>query len=390
MLKIWLETELYWGGVDFPEVAENSWLSLDKFKTKNWIKVKLSEEYYSNTIEYNFGITDEEEEFDKQVQYLEKEKNKYDLALNSSWPQFVGTHIHLFDDKFIKRWYNKDKLLLSILWFILKNKDCLSNLSINRLVSWHQLWSHYSYKRDNDWYRLVWSFNRIYYYENSSSKPKYQPIIKSKATDAGKPTSLELRLIPNEYVFNWKLKELLGLIESEEIFEYKIDDYLDFFRKLLWLWRSPELTESTASSTAYINGLYSSAFEDALTRLSASRTRANLYSPGHITPTSSEEPETNRYRGIPADYKLIGLDWPVNTLIWKYWNYLYYPEASSDFLIWDTVVIDIRMLNLYSEARRDFAYEFNNNPTFNSVVMRYFSITELKNSVPWLDWMLWF
>ena len=230
-MKIWIEVELNWWEVKFTEVLEWEELSLSSFKDIWDLWVKLSEEYYDNTIEYNFYPLDySEKKLDDVKKYLEKQKDKYWFSINGHSPAFVWTHIHFFDRVRMP----KGRLLNWVMSFILENIESISNQWLERLIKAHQIWGFYSHRNWHFWANTL--IDRWYHYvnyESSARKNKYVPIFHSRATESGKPVSLEIRCIPNDFIFNWKIKDLLKEIEDKSILEREEVDKVDFFNKLI-------------------------------------------------------------------------------------------------------------------------------------------------------------
>ena len=240
-MRVWIEVELNSTWPTMYDVAENSNLNFTEFRQKDWlwdIGVKLSEEYYSSTIEYNFTpFEHSKKNFDRVSDYLDEEIEIHDLEISGDRPAFVWTHIHIFDEDKLR--LSKPRLLAGVLWFIAENIDCLSRDSLKRLLLWHQLWWNWSWENNHKWKHMLTDFRyQPDYYSSSESRPKYNPIISSRATPAGKPQSLEIRLIPNEFMFNWKALELINLIDNRELYKnykMKVTDFLLLVWSKLWL-----------------------------------------------------------------------------------------------------------------------------------------------------------
>ncbi len=205
-------------------IAEEDNLSYTEFKLIPWqsIWAKMSEEYYENTIEYNFSIFENRKEnFDVAVEFLKEKRKKWNMKIDNKRPAFVGTHIHIFDERFIRK--NRAKMLEWVLAFIVDNMWCLSTLALERVLQAHQLWGCWSHRNNHLWVNFMSDRGlRVDHYEQSEQRPKYMPIIKSPATERGKPLSLEIRIIPNEFMFNWLAHKLMSLIENDEINEKRI------------------------------------------------------------------------------------------------------------------------------------------------------------------------
>jgi hypothetical protein len=126
-----------------------------------------------------------------------------------------------------------------ILSYILENLDDLEEKSKMRLLTWHQLWTYWSNKNEHIWKKeMVRYWLDTFYYEHNSDKRKYSPIITSPKSRTGKPKSIEIRIIPNEFVFNGKLYKLLREIKTGEIYNREKVEVSDFLWKIcdsLWL-----------------------------------------------------------------------------------------------------------------------------------------------------------
>jgi len=230
-MKIWIEVELNWVGYEYYTIAEEENLSLEKFKDIWNLWVKLSQEYYNTTIEYNFFPFDNSDDMvNEVVEYLKNQKEKYGFEINGQSPAFVWTHIHFFD----KLSMPKDKLLSWVMSFIIENIDTISELWLLRLIKWHQIWWYWSHNHNHLWIETL--KRRWYYldiYQNTRDKNKYVPVFISWETSQWKPKSLELRIVPNDFVFNWKLIDLLKEIENKDIFRRELVSPIDFFTKLI-------------------------------------------------------------------------------------------------------------------------------------------------------------
>lgn len=217
-MKIWIEVEFKSHTLSSYGIKKGMWLDYEEFKDWEWlgdIKVKMSEEYYSSTIEFNFSIFEYSPERMERVRhFLNEVKNRYNLHISNNWGvDFVGTHIHFFDENFINK--NKNILLQKVLAYTARNLDGLNVSSYLRLAFAHQLWAHYSINHQHFWKEWCNNVNREVLYSSSlTKKPKYSPIISSPATIKGKPRSLEIRIIPNEFIFDNRIDNLLSYITS--------------------------------------------------------------------------------------------------------------------------------------------------------------------------------
>lgn len=223
-MRVWIEVEVSSSRYNQYEVRDNWWFSFETFaphvNLPTHIQAKMSEEYYNTTCEYNFTPFEScEEDLDSVKRFMEKEIEVNGLSLSSPKPSFVWTHVHIFDEWKLRM--NKRKILAWLLSYILDNLEGLEIDSLLRLVEWHQLWTYWSWKNDHEWKDAVERFgngDRPEYYEHNSDKMKYQPIIISPETTRGKPKSLEIRLIPNEYLFDKRLWELLEEVNTRKLY----------------------------------------------------------------------------------------------------------------------------------------------------------------------------
>lgn len=236
-MRIGVEVELHCQDCykDSYYIKDSSNLDFNIFKESRFLKdigVKMSEEYYSSTAEFNFLPFEHNDTNWQQVNsWLQAKIKRYNLSLSYCWPAFVWTHIHFFDNSMPNmRMPKKDKLLKSTLRFISENLDCLEKNSLLRLLTSQHLWAYYDDKNlNNEWYRKVdrlWY--DVHYYSQSSRRPKYQPVYTSPSTTWGKNKSLEIRLFPNEYLFNGVLKEFLDKVEDWSIYELEPLEVLEF------------------------------------------------------------------------------------------------------------------------------------------------------------------
>jgi len=239
-MKIWIEVELHSDSYHSDSILAEEWLSYEKFSLIEWtdIWVKLSREYYGSTIEYNFTPFDvNEDNFNIVVKYLNDQIRKFGLVMNDRDPRYVGTHIHIFTKEYFSLSY--DALLKSTLWYILDNADWLSDASITRLAKAHQLWTYWSHINWWEWFKTLKKYwIRPQYYDHHCDTKKYSPIFASRATKAGKPKSLEIRCIPNEFIFNWKAYEMMKEIEAWTFLnrrKIKVWTFVNKCFKKLWI-----------------------------------------------------------------------------------------------------------------------------------------------------------
>ena len=232
-MKIWIEVELNSTWLNQYSICEREDLRFDIFKDLTpEIWIKMSEEYYNETIEYNFTPFHYNENLLWDVKkYLEWQIKKYELHLSNGWPAFVWMHIHFFDETMLN--VDKKILLWKLLSFLADNLDWLQKYSVIRLIKAHQLWTYWSHHNRHIWKKTMENYYLdTYCYNDYRNKMKYSPIINSPATNMWKPPSLEIRLLPNEFLFNWKLLELLDEINSWKIYERKSLTFPKFMEKI--------------------------------------------------------------------------------------------------------------------------------------------------------------
>lgn len=246
-MRIGIETELNSYNLNQYQIQEQNWLSFRTFEDMTpEVWVKMSEEYYSSTIEYNFTPFD----LSKRVLwtvtgYLEEQIERFNLQINWDSPAYVWTHIHIFEEGMVS--LNKPRLLKVLLSFILDNLDWVNDSSKARLFSAHQIWSYWSHRNDHSWYKKLEEFGvRPSYYSSAEDRPKYWPIIISPETNRGKPKSLEIRIIPNEYMFDWTIYKLLKEIKDWTIYNREPVEVAEFTEKLaldIWYIKPPTREE---------------------------------------------------------------------------------------------------------------------------------------------------
>jgi hypothetical protein len=256
-MRIWIEVELNsFKWLNESEIAQDNWFSFNSFERYDWlsIPIKMSNEYYQSTIEYNFFPFNPKDNYNlfwEIKDFLGHQMAEYWLGINWMSPAFTGTHIHIFN-----KYIPKKKLLLWTINFIADNIDKISNVSLVRLLFAHQLWGNYSYKNNDEWFNFIrdyWTLDVNY--RNLRSKTKYNPVINSRAIDWWKPKSIEVRIIPNEFMIDWTINEYISQLESWELFNNnKITRVYDFYCILINK-IYPYIHPSTF--TTYIDNTYS-------------------------------------------------------------------------------------------------------------------------------------
>lgn len=233
---IWLEVELHSSRYDVYDISLKEWLYLDRFVTKDWLKVKMSKDYYRSTIEYNFEPKQlSETYFQKVTDFLQKQVKKYGLKIKCNWPGYVWTHVHIFDIKYRKVWTHK------VLSTVMQGLDPMYNKLYKqdklRLVTSHQLWGNYVYEHYwNEYQDLLYDhWLKMHYPELSHNRPKYNPVIISNRSNKGKPRSIEIRIIPNQILFNGWLYKILDTINKWEYANIKPCEILSMLSN--WLHR---------------------------------------------------------------------------------------------------------------------------------------------------------
>lgn len=218
-MRVGIEIELHSNGYDCDYIAQKEWLNFETFVNIKWtdVWVKLSREYYTTTIEYNFTPFEVDEvKFLVIKDFIEKQIKKYNLEISVCWPAYVWTHIHIFDDNLHSA--RLSPFLNRTMWFIVNNLEWLNINSVDRLFRAHQLWGNYSHRNKHNWLNFLKSIGHSpYIYNNCKDKPKYNPVIHSPAVEWWKPKSLEIRIIPNEYILNMKAYELMKWFKDKSL-----------------------------------------------------------------------------------------------------------------------------------------------------------------------------
>lgn len=215
-MKIWVEVELHsYGGYTYHDISYKEKLSYTEFKNVwNGLKVMMSEEYYPTTIEYNFEAHEYSPRYIEKIRdYLQWQIEKYWLVLSTSWPGYVWMHMHIFDLKIRKIWV--ESLLETTMMFIDKRFDELCKSSKKRLFSSHQLWRNYSYERNDELLDMLDENGfDMSYPDYNQEKKKYNPCILSNRSAKGKPRSIEIRLLANEWLMDNSIVYLLDQIKE--------------------------------------------------------------------------------------------------------------------------------------------------------------------------------
>jgi hypothetical protein len=157
--------------------------------------------------------------------FIEKQMNKHNLVITTRWPGYVWTHVHLFDLKFRK--LKSNEILETTMSFINNNLYCLKMDSKRRIALSHQLWWNYVHYNFNDYHSICRNnWVQMLYPWIGIDKPKYNPYIISDRSIKWKPRSVEIRIIPNEFLFNWKLYKLLKKISDLDFDNIDINEIL--------------------------------------------------------------------------------------------------------------------------------------------------------------------
>jgi len=215
-MLIWLEVELRSSNLRIHDIAKREGLNFESFVMKSWLNVKMSVEYYQRTIEYNFEPQPLSKVYLNKVKaFIEWQMIKYQLEICGISPKYVWTHVHIFDIKYRKlKW---DEILKTSMWFINNEFDSLQLNSRRRLALSHHLWWNYVYNEYQEYYWYAereWLSMALTWI--AANKKKYNPILISRRSNKWKPRSVEIRIIPNEFLFNNKLYELLSKIKKGE------------------------------------------------------------------------------------------------------------------------------------------------------------------------------
>ena len=224
------------------------------------INFRISREYYTNQVEWNFGWLDKDniEGINLISKYIVDLKRNYWFSTIASAPEYVWTHIHLLINRKWKilekklRWIKDLVVYDYTLWFLLNHYNMVYNTAkkvwnldiarkeIERLMINHNILINmdrqdFKWLIENIWCKYTC---RNYYYTNNSWNTKYRPVIWVDARP-GKPLSLEVRALPNSILmkenrlvdFIWWLEDTLNKKQSTK------ERYItDICNKLNWLW----------------------------------------------------------------------------------------------------------------------------------------------------------
>ncbi len=244
-MKIWIEVELHSECYSCYDIADRSWLSFSEFRPmifNDWreidVKVKMSEEYYSDTIEYNFTPFNINKKICEDVSdWLKEQMEKYSLKLSKWNPKFCWTHVHIFDKKHLD--IDHDTIFWKLLSKLKWDLPSFEKHSVERLMKAHQLWTYWCHNHDNAWHKKLSKYNyKPKYYDYHRDKVKYSPVYDSPKSRTGKPKSLEIRFLPNEYVFNGEIYNIFKGIEDGSFFDIEpisCSDFIEACGEVLWM-----------------------------------------------------------------------------------------------------------------------------------------------------------
>lgn len=247
--KLWIEFEFWINSHRenaYSTLNARQWDILCATDTFEWLEVE--DEYYTNQLEVKTkqipyteaAIADTQQAV---IQFAEKLSPVWLVAQNKA-PEFVGTHIHMFltnnsgtpltDETYPKEWKN---LVLANTYMHIASffMEALSIHSANnafrldvlfreldRITRSNSLGKYYDY--NNSWILaniLQVHWERHVFSDIGNNKPKYQWLIWSLARPGWKPTSLEIRLIPNMMfigsnasAIHWLIKDTIGLFNN--------------------------------------------------------------------------------------------------------------------------------------------------------------------------------
>jgi len=350
-MKIWIEVELHSDWYNSDNILYKEGLSYEKFAliegTDIW--VKLSREYYSSTIEYNFTpFENNEENFWVVVKYLNDQIAKYGLVMNDRDPRYVWTHIHIFTKEYFSLSY--DTLLKVTLQYIMDNLDSLSDKSITRLAKAHQLWTYWSHSNWWEWYKAFKKYwIRPQYYAHHCDTKKYSPIFSSRATKAGKPRSLEIRCIPNEFIFNWMAYKMMKEIEAGTFLnrgKLKVWTFVDKCFDKLWVEKINN-NQSSRWMSFDTSTVYKVEYDENLCD------RLNSYLTDTLFTFWKYEWELIIYKGWEPMWHLRNIDitsqfiYEMRYIKWReaYELYNIFKQCLSDFKAWKQILLNSLRIN---------------------------------------------
>lgn len=229
-IRIWIEYE-------FTTLNQNQ--SLDKMKEKygitdinqfinipdSNIKFAIDEEYYDSIYEIKTYPSPNFTTNISKIQDFIRENTDKSIYLQNPWPNYVGTHIHIFKD--FEKKENRPPLVpvLSEVFHTITNFmiDFTLNPYVNhinkvrelkRLVQSNNLIKYLDHNYLKDSLKLMTRNNNIYFSYDSVwiDNPKYQPVIYSPKRNQ-KNYSIEIRYIPNTYFLLSKPEEITNFLK---------------------------------------------------------------------------------------------------------------------------------------------------------------------------------
>lgn len=224
------EIELNWPRNIDERIAKDLWINFNKFTDIpqcKWIWVKLSEEYYPETTEFNFyKCNDNKTNNAKIVNFVNNMINKYRLTIWGKDPSFVWYHIHIFRCNLLSIPTITDDALKITLQYIIDNISIISKPSLYRIIKAHQIWWYYTIHKNKKIREILqWELWKDFnYLSSASSKRKYQPVILSPKSRLGKLKTLEIRILPTEFLLQNKTQEIIDLLYKRKIPSASVDE----------------------------------------------------------------------------------------------------------------------------------------------------------------------
>lgn len=213
-MLIWIEHEVW--VLDQQKALQKALLTAhpaDKYNMykehKPWLSVAYDKEYYNTQYEVKFkGFDPTLENIEEVAKYFGLLYGKHE-SIQNKWPDFVGTHIHLFNNYWPNNKgliYVMERVFKEMAWFWKKFYEDDRIAYIYKLYELKRLSTSNNLLKFLDHNIMFWRLREILDYSCQAyqykdiwyDRPKYAPVIWSHAR-WGKEYSLELRYISNTY-----------------------------------------------------------------------------------------------------------------------------------------------------------------------------------------------